>query len=423
VVYNEVEPLSSSLGDCARRNLTMRSLSSFVVLLCLAGVSMAQESRAGQSKVTVHSNLVMVPVFVNTKGGHVVFDLNADDFLLTDNGVSQLLTLEQDTDSQPLALAIVVETGGAGASHLADYQELGSVLDALIGNVEHRIAVIGFDGTPHLIVSFTTKTEDASNALATLSQGDHDATILDAVAFAVAQLREQPTRYRRTILLLSETIDRGSKTTLSDALRLISDTNTAIYSFGFSSTRSAVSHEASKLSSNDPGPEHGCFSRTGADSEYEGHYSEQVLDCISQLAPPLRLATMTFLTARNALRTNTAASLAQLTGGEFFHFHDAKELKAGMIALSNDMPNYYVLSFQPANPTPGLHALHVATKGRPQWVTKYRREYWIDALPVKCSFGRSPVSAASSGATPAVAISGVGHAKRFFSSFDTDTKK
>ena len=356
----------------------MRSLSSSIFLLCLASVCIAQESGTGQSTVTVHSNLVMVPVFVNTKDGHVVFDLKADDFLLTDNGVSQLLTLEQDTDSQPLALAIVVETGGAGASHLVDYQELDSVLDALIGNVEHRVAVIGFDGTPHLIVPFTTKTADASNALATLSAGDHDATILDAVAFAVAQLREQPTRYRRTILLLSETIDRGSKTTLNDAPRLVSDTNTAIYSFGFSSTRSAVSHEASKLSSNDPGPEHGCFSRTGADSEYDGHYSKQVLDCISQLAPPLRLATMTFLTARNALRTNTAESLAQLTGGEFFHLHDAKGLKAGLIALSNDIPSYYVLSFQPANPTPGLHALHVATKGRPQRVTKFRHEYWVD---------------------------------------------
>jgi hypothetical protein len=130
----------------------------------------------------------MVPVFVKTRYGDVVFDLKANDFLLTDNGASQLLTLEQDTDSQPLALAIVVETGGAGASHLADYRALDSVLNALIGNVEHRVAVIGFDGKPHLIVPFTIHTEDASSALATLSEGDRDATILDAVAFAVVQL-------------------------------------------------------------------------------------------------------------------------------------------------------------------------------------------------------------------------------------------
>ena len=117
------------------------------------------------------------------------------------------------------------------------------------------------------------------------------------------QLRAQPASYRRAILLLSETIDQGSQTTLNEALRLVSDTNTAMYSFAFSSTRSAVSHEASKFGyggNTDPGPAHGCFSREGADAEYEGYYSKQVLDCISQLAPPLRLATMAFLTAQMA---------------------------------------------------------------------------------------------------------------------------
>ncbi|MGB7727532.1 MAG: VWA domain-containing protein [Candidatus Acidiferrum sp.] len=356
----------------------MKPVCTLILLLCLGGVGVAQQSDTGQPKLTVHSNLVMVPAFVTTTEGQVVFDLKADDFLLTDNGVPQHLSIEQDTDSEPLALAIVVETGGAGTRHLTDYQELDSILDALIGNVEHRVAVIGFDSTPHLLLPFTPKTAEASNQLAALSEGDQGVAILDGLAFAVAQLREQPTRYRRAILLLSETVDQGSKTTLDDALRLTSNTNTTIYSFGFSSARSTVSHEASKFSSNNPGPAHGCFSRTGADPEYEGHYSKQVLDCISQLAPPIRLATMTYLTARYALRTQTTESIAQLSGGEFFHFHNAKDLKSGLIAFSNDLPNYYVLDFRPASPTPGLHALHVEAKYHPQFVMKSRSEYWID---------------------------------------------
>ena len=355
----------------------MRVACTLFVLLSLAAVRGAQQSDKDQSTLTVRSNLVEVPILVKTKG-EVVFQLTADDFLLTDNGVPQHLTLDQDTDSQALALAIVVETGGAGARHLVDYRQLDSILDALIGNVEHRVALIGFDSVPHLLMHFTPRTADASWQLGNLDAGDQGAAILDGLALAAAQLRTQPTRYRRAILLLSETIDQGSKTTLDEALRLISDTNTQIYSFAFSSTGSAVSHEASKFSSSEPGPPHGCFSRDGADPEYEGHYSKQVLDCISQLAPPLRLATMTFITARNALRTNTAESVAQLAGGEFFHFHDAKSLKAGLIALSNDVPNYYVVSFRPTSPTPGLHALHVEAMGRRHVVLISRREYWID---------------------------------------------
>src|ERR1039457_6634224 len=222
----------------------MRSTCIFSLLLCFAAVgAQAQQSDTVQPALTVRSTLVEVPVLVKTKGGQVIFSLTADDFHLTDDGVPQDLILDQDTDSQPLALAIVVETGGAGARHLIDYRQLDAILDALIGGVEHRVVVIAFDSLHHLLGPFTPDTADASQRLASLREGDSGGAILDGVAFAVGQLRALPTRYRRAVLLLSETVDQGSKTTLSEALRLISDTNTTMYSFGFSSTRSAVSHE------------------------------------------------------------------------------------------------------------------------------------------------------------------------------------
>lgn len=350
-------------------------------LLCLVTVGLyAQQSDAPQTTLTVRSTLVEVPALVKTRRGDIVFELTASDFVLTDDGVRQTLTLDPDTDSQPLALAIVVETGGAGSRHLGDYRQLDAILDQLIGSVDHRVALIGFDSRPHLLLDFTPETARASHQLANLRPGDPGAAIMDAVAYAVAQLRAQPSTYRRAILLLSETVDQGSNTTLSEALRLISDTNTTMYSFGFSSARSAVSHEAHKFSRDEePGPQHGCFSRDGADAEYDGHYSKQVLDCISDLAPPLRLATMTFLAARNSLRTNTTESIAQLTGGEFSRFRDAKDLRAGLLSVSNDVPNYYVLSFHPSSLSPGLHALHLALRDRPQLMLKARSEYWIDS--------------------------------------------
>jgi VWFA-related protein len=363
------------------------NVGSAILLFCAATSCVAQQNDTRPPTVSVRSTLVMVPVLATNAEGNVVFGLHADDFHLTDNGVLQEVSIEEDTDSQPLALAIVVETGGAGARHLADYQGLGAMLDALIGNVDHQAALIGFDSTPHLLVPFTSDTDIASRGLSTLSEGDNGAAILDAIEFAVEQLRAQPPKYRRAILLLSETVDQGSKTTLSDALRLVSDTNTTIYSMAFSSTRSAVSHEASKIvNSKDPGPAHGCFSKKGADAQYEGHYSKQVLDCISQLAPPLRLVTMTFLAARSSLRKNTAESVTELTGGEFRRFHDAKDLRAGLFAVSNDVPNYYVLSFRPSNPAPGLHALQVVARDSSRIAVKSRTQYWVDdiqPLPAK----------------------------------------
>lgn len=360
----------------------MRPLLTLTLLLSLATATIAQQPPARQPdpqvKLTVRSNLVMVPVFVTGRDGNVVFGLGTGDFTLTDNGVPQEIRIEDDTDAQPLALAIVVETGGAGARHLDDYRALDSIMDALIGNVEHSITIIGFDSKPHIVQPFTAITDQASRQLANLKEGDAGAAILDAVAFAVDQLRTQPPSYRRAILLLSETIDQGSETTLDDAVHLMSDTNTAIYAFAFSSTHSAVAHEASKFDSHNPGPAHGCFSKKGADAEYEGHYSKQVLDCISQLAPPLRLATMAFIAARGSLKVKTAEAIANLAGGRFFPFKNEKDLKTSLIALSNDIPNYYVLSFRPTTPTPGIHALQVGSSHRGPFNVEARREYWID---------------------------------------------
>ena len=172
----------------------MKFLSIASPLLCLTPLFLwGHQSRTNpdQSTLTVSSTLVQVPVLVKNKAGRNVFELTADDFLLTDNGVRQHVTLDQDTDSQPLALAIVVETGGAGARHLADYRQLDSILDALIGNIEHRVAVIGFDSVPHQLIPFTP-TANASSQLANLNAGDQGAAILDGIALAAAQLRKQP---------------------------------------------------------------------------------------------------------------------------------------------------------------------------------------------------------------------------------------
>ena len=355
-----------------------------LLLFFTAVEALAQQPEPNQPALTVRSNLVLVPALAKTRRGAVFFGLTAGDFSLTDNGIPQQLTLDSDTDSEPLALAICVETGGAGASHIEEYAHLDAILDALIGGVEHRVAVIGFDSTAHLLLPFTPETSAASLQLSSLKKGDPGAAILDAVAFAVAQLRTQPTAFRRAILLFSETIDQGSTTSLGEALRLASDANTVLYSFAFSSTKANLAHNAPGFQAfgynhpNEPGPPHGCFSREGADAEYDGHYSRQVFDCLALLAPPLRLAQMAYLTARNGLRTNTAASLAQLSGGEFFHYSKANDIRQGLIALSHDMLQYYVLSFRPTPPTPGPHALHLELNDHPELTLKSRTAYWID---------------------------------------------
>ncbi len=363
-----------------------------MVLLCgVAASAQTSAPSSGNSQVTaleVRTNLVLVPALVKTKSGELVFALTAEDFILTDNGVPQPLRLEPDTDEQPVALAVIVQTGGLGASHLGDYRNLDAVLDAVVGNVEHRVAVVTFDSKPRLVEDFNSDTDAAIRTIANLQEGDPGAAILDALNFGINLLRQQPQGYRRAVLLFCETIDNGSQTSLEEAIRTVDDTNTAIYSFGFSSTKMAVKHEGSKLPrpggtayEATPYAKGGCMSREpDADPDAHGKRSVQALDCASDLIPPLRLGRMAYIAARDGLQRNVPESVAQLTGGEYFAFKDATTLSRHLVTISNDAPNYYVLSFHPQSPLPGPHALNLKLKDRPGLQLSARNSYWVDAV-------------------------------------------
>ncbi len=337
------------------------------------------------STLTARSTLVLVPALVRNKARQLVFTLKADDFVLTDDGVPQKLTLEQDTGGEPLALVAVLEGGGASAGAMDKYRALAPMLSSIVGAVPHKIAVVGFDSSPVLVEDFTPNTNAAEHAIQELiddDNGDNGAAILDSIGFAVDLLRKQPAEYRRAILLVSETNDHGSKLRLDDALREISDTNTVIYSFGFSSGRDElVNGSAKALSDPTPGPAHGCMSRDPNDPNVnlKENPAEQAYGCLELLAPPLALARAAAIAFIAALQKNIPETVARLTGGEYFKLGNQKGLERNLQTISNHIPNRYVLSFQPQAPYAGFHAIELRAPEYPGLTIAARNGYWADS--------------------------------------------
>lgn len=360
----------------------------------------------------VQTSVVIVPALVRTRAGPLVFTLKPEDFLLTDDGIPQKLTLEPDTGGEPLALVVVIEIGGAGAREFDRLGPLAPMLDAILGNVPHKVAVVAFDSEPTLVQGFTPRSAAAVEALRNLTPGctrehhqdfcqsstaqhnavqaDNGAAILDSVGFAVDLLRHQPPGYRRAILLVSETLDRGSHLTLEQAVRAVTDTNTTIYSIGFSTAKSEAAHYAwHQLPVTDegglrfenayPNPPHGCMGKD-PDPDPDGPHNKlsQFYDCLVQLAPPLGLAKMAAIATANALQHNVPETLAHLTGGEFFKLTDAKSLERDMATIANHLPNRYVLSFHPQSPHAGVHILSVRLPEHPDLTVTARGSYWAE---------------------------------------------
>lgn len=355
-----------------------------VLLLCAACCAPAQTSAAS---VRAQSNVVLVPALVRDAKGEVVFNLSASDFRVTDDGVEQKITLDEDTGNEPLSLVVVVQCGGVGSQKFTSYHHLGAVIDAVVGAVPHRVAVVAFDSTPRLKEDFSSNTDDAGDALDNLDRGDHGAAILDALRFSVDLLRKQPPTYRRAILLISETYDHGSQAKLNDALRVLSDTNTTIYALGFSSGKADASRYANKnlptqpdgfgLSNPNPNPPGGCMGKD-ADPDAAINKAVRAFDCLTQLLPPLGLVKIAALRAAYGLQQNVPETVAELTGGEYFKFENSRTLVSDMMTISNHVPNPYVLSFQPHSPHPGFHAVTLKLKDHPTLRLTARSGYWAD---------------------------------------------
>jgi VWFA-related protein len=361
------------------------------IALLASSVVMAQAPPTPVPPVLqTQSTVVLVPALVRNAKGELVFTLTASDFRVTDDGIEQPLTLDEDTGSEPLAAVIAVEAGGAGRTKLDNYRDLGAVIGAVVGGVPHRLAVVAFDSTPSLIQDFTRDVDAVGAALNDLGPGDKGAAILDAVKFSVDQLRSQPPNYRRAILLISETLDRGSQAKMDDALKAISDTNTAIYSLGFSSGKADAAHYADRelpfhsgpdgitLANAHPGPPHGCMGKD-PDPDATQNKAAQAFDCLGLLAPPLALAKMAAIRASESLEQNVPETVARLTGGEYFKFENSRGLVRDLLTISNHVPNRYVLSFQPQSPHPGFHAVELRLKDRPGLRLTARSGYWADS--------------------------------------------
>jgi VWFA-related protein len=319
-----------------------------------SGVLVALLTGAGFAQTTLRTTttLVVVPTLVQTSNKGAAFSLTAEDFVLTDNGVPQKITLEEET-KRSLSLVVLMQTGGAGRGQFESYANLETMLAAMLGGApNNKVSIVNFDSRPEAASPFTSDVAQWRDAINHPDQGDRGAAIFDGISFALDLLKKEPVSNRRAILLISQEHDDGSKTQMKDIVRDLGETNTAIYSITFSAEKTEA-REAFKHPHLNPPIDIG-------GGPFQGYFN---------LGAPLALVI-------GAMRKNSSAELANLSGGESSSFDGRGQLEEDLSVLNNHIRNSYILNFYPTSTEPGLHTIKVSLARHPEMTVSARTSYW-----------------------------------------------
>ncbi len=354
------------------RALGQSSLSRFFAGLMVAANLSGQEP----TKFSARSDLVFLPTRVQDKKGDTVYGLRAEQFMVEDNGVRRAVNVDEDPESSGVSLVVAVQCGRSANLEFKKLKGLGAMIGAIVGDAPHEVAILSYGVDPYLLSDFSRSSDAVRTGLAKLKDcSSNYAATIDTVYYAINMLKRRQNHYRRAILLIGETRDHGSKSKLDEVVAELGITDTVIYSVAFSPARDEVLHDMMHANDaynvpepKDPGPPPDVEKRSPA----ENVWTEK---------PPLFPWPPELLLIVNALRRNTASELATLSGGHYANFTTQKGFDAELLRISNQIHNYYLLSFKPAAEQAwGLHTLKVRVADYPDAVIQTRKSYWAGML-------------------------------------------
>jgi VWFA-related protein len=310
--------------------------------LILVSPAIAQETT-----IRAQSNVVLVPVLVKDGRGHAIYGLQAQDFLIEDNGVVQGVHLDEAAEAEPVSLVIAIQNGGSAVREFPRIRGLSAMVQPILDQEGTLTAVVEFDSGIELSQEFTGDQRLVDNTLKNLQAGDGGAAILDAVKYSLNLLDKQPVGRQRVLLLVSETRDHGSRSAkIHDVVAAIGETNTTVYALTFSPAMSNVLDTGRGANKDD-------------------------MKAAPDLLAPLELAFQ-------AMRKNTPKAISSMTGGEYAMFESQNGFETRMVEFTNHLHSRYLLSFQPRDPRPGLHELRVSLREPVKGEILARGSYWAN---------------------------------------------
>jgi VWFA-related protein len=211
------------------------------------------------SNIAVDVKVVTLPVTVRDKHGKIVKDLTQDDFTLQEDGRPETIKYFSQEANLPLTLGLLVDTSRSQTNVLdAERNASRSFLEQMLGQPKDKAFLIHFDWEVELLQDLTSSHDKLQAALELLKTSDRESSddsrsndpdsgnsrsgsgshhrggtqLYDAVFLASNELMKKQ-QGRKALIILTDGVDRGSKTYLEGAIESAQRADTVIYSIYF----------------------------------------------------------------------------------------------------------------------------------------------------------------------------------------------
>lgn len=328
---------------------------------------------AQQPDFQIKSHLVVVPVTVTDRQGRPAEGLLPEDFTILDNGRPRPLELDESaTAVAPIALIVAVQSSGISEPVLAKVRRIGAMIQPLITGSHGCAALVSFAARIRWHQECTSDPDAIARAFASLEAGSYkEGRMLDTAHDAIARLRLRP-KSRRILLLIAESRDRGSESTLDSVISAAQTADITIYAATYSAFKTAFTARPSRGGAAPPPPYGPPQPRKEPGSPPGREHvpnppTEQRVDILGGLGELARLS-----------KVNDTQTLTAETGGAIFPFTKQRGLEDAIAKLGEELHSQYTLSFRPDGAAPGYHNLQVRI-ARAGYQVRARPGYWQTA--------------------------------------------
>jgi VWFA-related protein len=197
--------------------------------LCAAGGLRAADKPDQTAVFRADTRLVVLPVTVVDKAGHLVTNLAETAFQVFENGVAQQIKVFKREDI-PVSMGLIIDNSGSMRDKRAKVEAAALAL-VKESNPHDEVFIVNFNDEAFLDKDFTNNLKDLEEGLARIDSRGGTA-MRDAIRMSIDHLKEKAKKDKKVLVVVTDGNDNSSLISLENLVKSSQDSGVLIYAVG-----------------------------------------------------------------------------------------------------------------------------------------------------------------------------------------------